>query len=112
MQHLLPGVVLLLAAVALGDVVSTKGAGKLVGKVVSEGDEVVVNPYNSSHPEMVLDVRRVPASRVRSIKKTLPWPAHDFHRRLAAAVDASACVELAQWCKAQGDKIPLEHLSE
>ncbi|MHC4938964.1 MAG: carboxylesterase family protein [Planctomycetota bacterium] len=89
---------LLLAAVAYGDVVYVKGAKKLIGRVVSEEGEVVVNPYNSRHPEMVLDVERVAASRVKKIVRTLPAPHHDFHRRLAEATDADALVEVAAWC--------------
>lgn len=95
---------LLLATNARGDVVTTKGAGKLVGKVITAGDDVIVNPYNSSNPKMVLDVRRISASRVKSIKRTLPRPPHEFQRRLALAEDAAACVALAEWCKKSGLK--------
>jgi dienelactone hydrolase len=94
-------VLLLLAACALGDVVHLKGARKLVGRVVSEEGTVVLNPFNSGHPGMEFGVERVPAARVKKIVRTLPAPPHEFQRRLAAATDAGACLELAAWCEQQ-----------
>jgi pimeloyl-ACP methyl ester carboxylesterase len=75
-----------------------KGGKKLVGRVVSEGDEVVVNPYNSSHPEMVFGIVRVPGSKVKRIDRTTPSPAQEFHQKLAEAINADACIEIANWC--------------
>ncbi|MEM8884738.1 MAG: hypothetical protein AAGD14_11760 [Planctomycetota bacterium] len=89
---------LLLCSFSYADVVYLKGGRKLVGKVVSEEGEVVVNPYNSSHPEMQLDVVRVPASKVKRIVRTWPTPEQVFERRIAAAESADALVELAAWC--------------
>ncbi|MHC4847980.1 MAG: hypothetical protein ACYTEG_05930 [Planctomycetota bacterium] len=89
---------LLLAPLAFGDVVYVKGARKLIGRVVSEEGVVVLNPYNSKHPEMVLDVERVPAGRVKKIVRTLPSPRHEFNKRLREATDADALFALATWC--------------
>jgi len=97
----LVGLLLLLATAAAADVVVVKGAGKVVGRVVSEGDEVVVNPYNSTHPKMVFGVKRFKKARVKKIDRTLPTSRHEFQRRLAEAGDAEACFQLAEWCLTQ-----------
>jgi acetyl esterase/lipase len=81
--------------------VVVKGAAKVVGRVVSEGEEVVVNPYNSTHPKMVFGVVRIPKGRVKKIEITVPSPEHEFQRRMAEATDADACYAIAEWCLAQ-----------
>jgi len=95
------GLLLLLTTAVAADVVVVKGAGKVVGRVTEDGDEVIVNPYNSTHPKMVFGVRRFQKSQVKSIRRTLPEPAHEFQRRMAKAADAEACFAVAEWCLSQ-----------
>ena len=89
---------LFLSALVCADIVVLKGGKKFVGRAIENGDEVIVNPYNSTHPKMIFGVERFPKSRVKRIDRTIPAPGHDFHRRLAEASDAAACIELAEWC--------------
>ena len=89
---------LLFSALVSADIDVLKGGKKFVGRAIENGDEVIVNPYNSTHPKMVFGVKRFPKARVKRIDRTIPAPGHDFHRRLAEASDATAFLDLAEWC--------------
>jgi len=92
-----PLLLLILAAVAFADTVHLKSGKKIEGAVVAEDPEVVVNPFNSTIPEMTLGVQRFPKEKVKSIDKTPP-PEQEFQRRLLHVKDAAAAMELADWC--------------
>ncbi len=66
-----------------------------------DGDDVVVNPYNSTNRAMTYGVERVPKSRAR-VKDARPTetPEEEYCRRAfdARAGDAEAHRELARWC--------------
>lgn len=80
---------------AWADVVYLKSGGTLEGKVLSQTEEEVV--IELAHGKMA-----IPASNVLSIEKK-PTPIDEYRERRTAldSSDASACFDLARWCRAK-----------
>jgi len=76
--------------------------GKAVrGTWREEGEEIVVNPYNSTNPSMTWNVERYPRSRVKLDKvRSSETPEEEYCRRAFAVREAGAAehAELARWC--------------
>ena len=64
------GTLFLCTATLSADVVHLNGGKKLRGTAVEEGNEVVVNPYNSRVPGMTFGVTRVSKDKVKRIEYT------------------------------------------
>lgn len=94
---------LLLCLAARADTVVLKSGKKLHGRVVAEDPEVVLNTFNSTHPQMTLGVVRIPREKVSRIHRDLPRPHQLFHRKAREATTVEACLELARWCA--GEKL-------
>ena len=90
--------VLLLGSLLAGDTV-VAGGKKVKGAIVSEGQEVVINIYNSTVKGVVFGTERFPKERVKKVVRTFPLPHHDFQRRLKEANSVESCLELATWAK-------------
>ncbi|MCG3135022.1 MAG: hypothetical protein HMLKMBBP_02515 [Planctomycetes bacterium] len=97
---------LLLAAAALparGDTVVLVGGKKLEGVTVSRNDSewVVVNPWNSRHPDMTWEIPdkfRFPRAKVEEVIIADP-PAVEWRRRTASKLSADERRELAKFCE-------------
>lgn len=90
---------MLLASVAWGDAVHLKGGKKVVGLVLAEDPEVVVNPYFSAVPGMTFGVQRFPKERVAKVVRDLPRPHHEFWIRWKGAATVEDLLALARWCE-------------
>jgi pimeloyl-ACP methyl ester carboxylesterase len=91
--------VLLLAAAASADLVYLAGGRRIKGAVVRDDEsQVVVNTYNSRHPEAALGTETFPRAQVRKIVREED-PLHEYRRRSAGASTAEAHLELAAFCE-------------
>jgi len=89
----------LLVSAASGDAVHLKGGKKVVGLVLAEDPEVVVNPYFSAVPGMTFGVQRFPKERVAKVVRDLPRPHHEFWIRWKGAGTVEDFLALALWCE-------------
>lgn len=83
------------------ELVTIKGARKpLLGTITGETEqELVFNPYRSTHAEMVYGVTRFPKNRIRARRTAIP-PHEEFHLRLASAGgEPDKLTTLAAFCK-------------
>ncbi|MHC5009698.1 MAG: hypothetical protein ACYTG6_01975 [Planctomycetota bacterium] len=75
------------------------------GVLVSRSEtEIVFNPYWSRNPEMVYEVIRLPASRVRRVEEA-PHPRVEVFRRLAARTEGDTAALLAIGAYAADQKL-------
>jgi len=98
----------LLAAAAGADVVHLKGGKRVIGLVVAEDPEVVVNAYFSPVAGMTLGVQRFPKDRVQKVVRDLPRPPQEFWIRWRGAGTAADLLAIASWC--EGMKLKEERL--
>jgi hypothetical protein len=103
MRRVLLVLALLVPAPTLADTVVLKGGKKRDNVVVSqEGDEwVVVNPFNSSCPDMTYGVERIAREKVADVVHASP-PLFDCRMRssLPRRGDGDGRLELAKFCEA------------
>jgi hypothetical protein len=82
----------LVARLAAADTVYLKGGGKFEGKVVIEGDQVIVYLENGSKLPF-------PADRVERVERgPAPWEQYAAKAAALKADDAAGHLELAKWC--------------
>jgi HEAT repeat protein len=91
---------LALPAAAAADVIPVGGKA-LRGTWWEDGDQVVVNPYNSTNRAMTWGVERFPKAKVNLAKvKPTETPEEEYCRRAFAIREGGAAehAELARWC--------------